>query len=254
MSCSGGTKKRSNPRNRNIPSIFTGNGHKLQHRFAFSHHFFTFQIQLPSSSKANYTVTNCSESILSCYLVTIGSAAWLGPHLPSKPLPLRPVLPTGLRGNNSSLLNEYSPIKLCLSTFLRASSLFHGITFLLPELKNFHFNLFFHFSWLLFWGVNDWQLRVHEIGVSPGGSLQHNGMSVGGRVILEPLFAPGDQGSRHLHASHFVVIGSESLHVFHPGAGQLVQIWNGRRWRRFSTVRPHWYQGTASSFYNRTRR
>lgn len=30
------------------------------------------------------------------YLVTIGSAAWLGPHRPSKPLPLNPVRPWGL--------------------------------------------------------------------------------------------------------------------------------------------------------------
>lgn len=30
------------------------------------------------------------------YLVTMGSAAWLGPHLPSRPRPFRPVLPLGL--------------------------------------------------------------------------------------------------------------------------------------------------------------
>lgn len=30
------------------------------------------------------------------YLVTIGSAAWLGPHLPRRPRPVRPVLPLGL--------------------------------------------------------------------------------------------------------------------------------------------------------------
>ena len=29
------------------------------------------------------------------YLVTTGSAAWLGPHLPRSPLPIIPVLPTG---------------------------------------------------------------------------------------------------------------------------------------------------------------
>ena len=30
--------------------------------------------------------------------VTIGSAAWFGPHLPSTPLPCSPVLPCGLSG------------------------------------------------------------------------------------------------------------------------------------------------------------
>jgi len=33
------------------------------------------------------------------YLVTTGSAAWLGPHLPSNPLPIIPVLPIGFLGN-----------------------------------------------------------------------------------------------------------------------------------------------------------
>jgi len=36
------------------------------------------------------------------HLVTIGSAAWLGPHLPNVPLPLRPVLPTGFLKNTGS--------------------------------------------------------------------------------------------------------------------------------------------------------
>ena len=29
------------------------------------------------------------------YLVTMGSAAWLGPHRPNKPLPFKPVRPQG---------------------------------------------------------------------------------------------------------------------------------------------------------------
>ena len=36
------------------------------------------------------------------YLLTMGSAAWLGPHLPSNPLPIIPVLPTGFLHRESA--------------------------------------------------------------------------------------------------------------------------------------------------------
>ena len=36
--------------------------------------------------------------VLLTYRVTIGSAAWLGPHFPSSPRPEIPVLPQGFRG------------------------------------------------------------------------------------------------------------------------------------------------------------
>ena len=51
------------------------------------------------------------------YLVTIGSAAWFGPHLAKVPLPIIPVLPTGfllkqIFGHcylhNTNLLPEFS--------------------------------------------------------------------------------------------------------------------------------------------------
>ena len=49
-------------------------------------------------------------------LVTIGSAAWLGPHLPNWPRPVIPVLPFGLIGRPSTIL--YKPSWLRLSFFL----------------------------------------------------------------------------------------------------------------------------------------
>lgn len=46
------------------------------------------------------------------YLVTMGSAAWLGPHRPSKPLPLNPVRPWGfLKGMKHKCANL---ITMCL--------------------------------------------------------------------------------------------------------------------------------------------
>ena len=43
-----------------------------------------------------YIYTIYSNYNLLLDLDTIGSAAWLGPHLPNKPRPKIPVLPTGL--------------------------------------------------------------------------------------------------------------------------------------------------------------
>ena len=40
------------------------------------------------------------------YLVTTGSAAWLGPHLPSNPLPTIPVLPTGFLSDKELFITD----------------------------------------------------------------------------------------------------------------------------------------------------
>ena len=50
------------------------------------------------------------------YLVTIGSAAWFGPHLPNVPLKHTPVLPTGfLKCQATGLIIDCLPVGLlCL--------------------------------------------------------------------------------------------------------------------------------------------
>ena len=52
--------------------------------------------QSPVSLRLMATI--CSCPVCGWKRVTIGSAAWLGPHLPSSPRPRMPVRPRGLTG------------------------------------------------------------------------------------------------------------------------------------------------------------
>eukprot|EP00964_Phaeocystis_antarctica_P159069 scaffold129989_cov63-Phaeocystis_antarctica.AAC.8 len=69
--------------------------------------------------------STCSTPVRGLCLVTIGSAAWLGPHLPSRPRPRSPVRPSGLSGAPYSS-NSMWPPKVTSSApavyVLRASS------------------------------------------------------------------------------------------------------------------------------------
>lgn len=60
----------------------------------------------------NYNTNN------TLYLVTMGSAAWLGPHLPSNPLPTIPVLPTGFLQNIHSHSSPYMAYGDTLTTLV----------------------------------------------------------------------------------------------------------------------------------------
>lgn len=83
--------------------------------------------------------SNCFLLSTTFHLVTIGSAAWLGPQRPSTPLPRSPVRPLGFRGTPLAVV--YCPSKLTRLT--------------LPS-KEFHFGLKLG-SPAMTWTTNKWR-------------------------------------------------------------------------------------------------
>lgn len=129
--------KETNPRDSPLPTVLPFDGHKLQDRpfgkwmvnpwssridFPSAKQWQTSAHQKHFKSFIYYVIKHCRGWKISglircvqwrkCYLVTMGSAAWLGPHRPSKPLPLNPVRPWGfLKGMKHKCANL---ITMCL--------------------------------------------------------------------------------------------------------------------------------------------